>query len=163
MGKTIKIYDCVVKTYKKQASSHYSNEFIHNYLLAWPYWEKSIREWHTLKEREKQFYQRISADIGHHPSVLYSISKVLNEIGSSFIDDGVVWISDILQNNPQYASTELETNTVYYIENIMKRYIFINRQNIKATLSLRDHVITILNFLLEKGLTTGYLLREDIL
>jgi hypothetical protein len=156
-------YDCIVKTYKKHASGYYSNELIHNYLLAWPYWKKDIREWHTLKERDKQFYKRVSTDIGHHPSVLYSISKVLNEIGSSFIDDGVVWISNILQKNPQYISTELETNTVYYIENIMRRFILINRQSIKATLSLKNQVIVILNFLLEKGSTTGYLLREDIL
>lgn len=156
-------YDCVVKTYKKHASDYYSNRLIHNYLLAWPYWKKDIREWHTLKEKDKQFYERVSTDIGHHPSVLYSISKVLNEIGSSFIDDGVVWISNILRENPQYISTELETNTVYYIENIMRRFILINRQKIKATLSLKNQVIVILNFLLEKGSTTGYLLREDIL
>jgi len=156
-------YDCVVKTYKEHASGYYSNELIHNYLLAWPYWKKDIREWHTLKEKDKQFYERVSTDIAHHPSVLYSISKVLNEIGSSFIDDGVVWISNILQKNPQYISTELETNTVYYIENIMRRFILTNRQRIKATLSLKNQVIVILNFLLEKGSTTGYLLREDIL
>jgi len=156
-------YDCIVKTCEKRGSRFYTNELIHNYLLAWPYWRSDVREWHTLKEREKGFYKRVSEDIGHHPSVLYSISKVLNEVGSSFINDGVIWISNILQKNPQYASTELETNTIYYIENIMKRYIFNNRQNIKATLSLRRHVIFILNFLLEKGSTTGYLLREDIL
>ena len=154
-------YDCVVRTCKEQPSSHYSNELIHNYLLAWPY--KDIREWHTLKEREKGFYEKISEDIGHHPSVLYSISKVLNEIGSSFIDNGIVWISNILQNNPQYTSTELETNTVYYIENIMRRFILINRQRIKAEFSLKNQVIVILDFLLEKGSTTGFLLRDDIL
>lgn len=90
-------------------------------------------------------------------------TKVLNEIGSSFINDGVVWISNILQNNPQYTSTELETNTVYYIENITRRFILINRQRIKATLSLKSQVIVILDFLLEKGSTTGFLLRDDIL
>jgi hypothetical protein len=156
-------YDCVVKACKKHASGYYSNELIHNYLLAGPYWKKDIREWHTLKERDKQFYERVSTDIGHHPSVLYSIAKILNDIGSSFIDDGVVWISNILHKNPEYISTELETNTVYYIENITRRFILINRQRIKATLSLKNQVIVILNFLLEKGSTTGYLLREDIL
>jgi hypothetical protein len=148
-------YDCIVKTYKKHVSNYYSNELIHNYLLAWPYWKKGIKEWHTLKEREKEFYKKLSEDIGHHPSVLYSISKVLNEIGSSFINDGVVWISNILQNNPQYTSTELETNTVYYIENITRRFILINHQRIKTTLSLKNQVIVILDFLLEKGSTTG--------
>ena len=51
-------YDCVVKTCKKQGSGYYSNELIHNYLLAWPYWKKDIKEWHTLKEREKGFYKK---------------------------------------------------------------------------------------------------------
>lgn len=156
-------YDSIVKACAKQGSRFYTNEFIHNYLLAGPFWKRDAKEWHTLKEREKGFYKKVSEDIGHHPSVLYSISRILNGVGSTFIDDGVVWISNILQKNPQYASTELETNTIYYIENVMKRYILMNRKNIKATLSLRNHVITILNFLLEKGSTTGYLLREDIL
>ena len=156
-------YDSVVKIYKEQGFHYYSKELIHDYLLAWPYWKADLKEWHTLKEREKGFYKKISEDIGHHPSVLYSISKILNQVGSSFINDGVIWISNILQNNPQYGSTELETNTVYYIENLMKRYILMNRRTIKATLSIRNHVIIVLNFLLEKGSTTGYLLREDIL
>jgi hypothetical protein len=156
-------YDCIVKAYKKHVSNYYSNELIHNYLLACPYWKKGIREWHTLKEREKEFYKKLSEDIGHHPSVLYSISKVLNDIGSPFVNDGIGWISNILQNNPQYTSTELETNTVYYIENITRRFILINRQRIKAALSLKNQVIVILDFLLEKGSTTGFLLRDDIL
>lgn len=156
-------YDSVVKIYKKRGSRYYSNELIHNYLLAWPYWKSNAKEWHTLKEREKGFYKKISEDIGHHPSVLYSISKSLNDVGSSFISDGVGWISDILGKNPQYTSIELETNTVYYIENLMRRFISMNRQKIKTTVSLQNQVITVLNFLLEKGSTTGYLLREDIL
>lgn len=156
-------YDSIVKIYKKQDFHYYSNELIHNYLLAWPYWKADLKEWHTLKEREKWFYKKISEDIGHHPSVLYSISKILNQIGSSFINDGVIWISNILQNNPQYVSIELETNTVYYIENLMKRYILMNRQTIKATLNIRNQVMTILDFLLERGSTAGYFLREDIL
>jgi hypothetical protein len=156
-------YAYIVKTFKNNRSHYSDEELIHNYLLAWPYWKKNIKEWHTLKEREKDFYKRISEDLGHHPSVLYSISKILNDIGSSFIDDGIVWLSNILQNNPQYTSIELETNTLYYFENIMRRFILINRQKIKTTLILRDQVIIILNFLFEKGSTAGFLLREDIL
>ena len=102
-------------------------------------------------------------DIGHHPSVLYSISKILNDIGSNFINDGIDWISDILQKNNQLISEELKTNTIYYIENVMRRYVLINRNKIKKTIQIKKCVINILNFLVEKGSITGYLLREDIL
>lgn len=156
-------YDCIVKTFETRGSRFYTEELIHNYLLAWPYWKRDAKEWHTLREREKRFYRKVSEDIGHHPSVLYSISRILNEVGSTFIDDGIVWIGNILQKNPQYTSSKLETDTIYYIENVMRRYILLNRQKIKTTLSLRNQVIIVLNFLFEKGSTAGFLLREDIL
>jgi hypothetical protein len=68
-------YGEIVNMCKKETHYGYTNEIIHNYLLAWPYWKEDAKEWHTLKDREKVFYQKISNDIGHLPSVLYSISK----------------------------------------------------------------------------------------
>ena len=156
-------YEKIVEICKKQGSNYYTKEIVHNYLLSWPYWKEDAREWHTLKEREKSFYKKVAEDIGHHPSVLYSISKILNDIGSNFIEDGIVWISNILQKNNQLISEELETNTIYYIENIVRRYILTNRQKIKISLQIKNQVIIILGFLVERGSIMGYLLREDIL
>ena len=156
-------YDKIVEIYKKQRTHYYTEETLNNYLLAWPYWKETAKEWHTLKEREKSFYKKVVEDIGHHPSVLYSISKILCEIGSNYIDDGIFWIGDILQKNNQLISEELETDTIYYIENVIRRYILTNRQTIKKSLQIKNQVIVILNFLVEKGSVTGYLLRENIL
>lgn len=142
---------------------YYIKEIVHNYLLAWPYWKEDAKKWHTLKEREKLFFKKVSEDIGHHPSVLYSLSKILNDIGSNFIEDGIVWISNILQNNANLLSKELETNTIFYLENIVRRYILTNRQKIKTSIQIKNQVIVILNFLAEKGSVMGYLLRENIL
>ena len=58
---------------------------------------------------------------------------------------------------------DLETNTIYYIENIIRKYIFKNHNKIKTSIHLKNNIINILNFLIEKGSVTGYLLREDIL
>ena len=156
-------YDKIVLTCKNLNSQHYTKEFLHNYLLAWPYWREDAKEWHSLKDREKLFFKKVAKDMGHHPSILYSLSKILNDIGSNFIDEGIIWISDILQKHNQLISEKLETNTIYYIENIVRRYILTNRQQIKTTIQLKNQIITILNFLVEKGSITGYLLREDIL
>lgn len=156
-------YPKVVEISKRGTRNHYTKEILNNYLLARLCWNEEAREWHSLKDREKSFYNKVAQDMGHHPSVLYSLSKILNDIGSKFIDEGIIWISNILQKNNKLISEELQTNTVYYIENIMRRYILTNRHKIKTTLQTKNQIIVILNFLVERGSITGYLLREDIL
>jgi len=156
-------YGKIVDLCKDSRSRYYANEIIHSYLLAWQYWKEDAKEWHTLKEKEKLFYKKVTQDIGHCPAVLYSIAKVLNDIGSNFLEDGIFWVSDILQRNKNLFYEELEINTIFYIENIVRRYILTNRQKIKKILKLKKDIVSILNFLVERGSVTGYLLREDIL
>ncbi len=133
------------------------------YLLAWSYWREDITEWHSLKEREKAFFHKVANDMGHCPTVLYSLSKILNTIASNYLEEGVSWLSTIIQRNKELVTAELETNTIYYLENVVRRYILKNRQKTKTTLQIRNQIISILNFLVERGSSTGYLLREDIL
>jgi hypothetical protein len=159
-------YGKIVDLCKDSGFRYYAKEIIHNYLLTQltqQYWKEDAKEWHTLKEKEKLFYKKVAQDIGHCPAVLYSISKVLNDIGSNFLEDGIFWVSDILKRNKNLFSEELEINTIFYIENIVRRYILTNRQKIKKILKIKKDIVTILNFLVERGSVTGYLLREDIL
>lgn len=100
--------------------------------------------------------------MGQCPSALYAISKLLNGIGSCYIDDGVDWISSILENNQHYLNKKLEINTIYYMENLCRKYSFRNREKIKKTKFLKDELVVILNFLIERGSAVGYMLRESI-
>lgn len=88
---------------------------------------------------------------------------MLNDIGSDFIEDGVYWLGNILKKNQTLFTKELEVNTIYYIENIVRRYIIKNRYKVKTSIKIKENIIVILNFLLERGSVIGYLLREDIL
>lgn len=155
-------YPCIVDLCKSGAGYH-SSATIHNYLLAWPWWRKDAREWHSLKEREKGFFQRVAKDIGDHPAVLYSLAKLLNEIGAAFAADGIFWISTILESHPGLRDKELETNTVYYLETLVRGYVLLNREKVRSTPRIKSAVLTILNFLLGKGSVTAYLTREYIL
>jgi hypothetical protein len=146
-----------------ESGRFHSSVVVHNYLLAWPYWRKDAREWGSLKVREKAFFKKVAEEIGSHPAVLYSISKVLNEIGSGFVEDGIAWICGIIERTPDLASRELEVNTVYYLENLIRGYLLANRHKVRTVPQTRHQVIIILNFLLEKGSATAYLLREDVL
>lgn len=157
-------YPKVVDLVQKDSRS-YSKEIIHNYLLAWGhgYWKETAKDWHTLKEREEQFFIKAAHDMGKNPSTLYSISKFLNEIWSGFKEKGVFWISDILKDNPELYNKELEMNTVFYLENLIRSYILNNRYKIKTTLRIKNQILIILDFLLAKSSVTAYLLRENIL
>jgi len=156
-------YPKVVAFAKDTHSRFYSKEIIHNYLLAWSFWKKEAREWHSLKDREKLFFKRVSEDMGGNPATLYSLSKFLNDIGSGFKDDGIHWLSDMLNKNPELSTEELEVNTVYYLETLVRSYAITNRNKIKKTLQLKSRILIILDYLLSKGSETAYLLREDIL
>lgn len=147
----------------KQDRHYYVKEIVHNYLLAWPWWKKDAREWHTVKEKEKIFFAKAAKEVGSHPAVLYSLAKILNDIGSQFSEDGIFWISAILESTPSLSFQELEINTIFYMENLVKKYILTNRQKIRKSQKTRSAVVSILNFLIERGSVTGYLLREAIL
>jgi hypothetical protein len=156
-------YPSIVKLCKEQSSWHDTKTIVHNYLLAWPYWKKTAKEWQSLKDRERSFFKKVADEIGYHLAVLYSLSKLLNEIGSNFIDDGIVWLSGILEKNPSLSSEDLEINTIYYLENIVRRCMLNSRRKVRRTPMLKKRILTILNFLIEKGSVAAYLTREDIL
>ena len=155
-------YPKIVEMLQKDISD-FDRIIIYNYLLAGPLWKKDTKDWFILIHREKLFFKKVSEDIGHHPTVLDSISKFLNEIGSYFIDDGILWISDIIKNNPNLSKISLEINTVFYMENILRIYVFKNHQKIKTKSYIRQQILIVLDFLVEKSSEVAYQLRENIL
>lgn len=140
--------------------NHYLNKIIHNYLLAWSFWREDAKNWRSLKNREKTFFKKIVDDIGYHPSVFDSIAQFLNQIGSEFLDDGIIWITELVKKN---QNNQLKKNTVYYTEVLIRKYIYLNRKKVKQDIKIKNQILVILNFLVTKGSVNAYLLREDIL
>lgn len=155
--------DKIIYLCKDGDEYRYIDKIVKSYLFAQNLWKETASEWHTFKNGNKRFFKKMSEKIGHCPSALYAISKLLNDIGSSYLNDGVSWISDILQSNNDLLNAKLETNTIYYLENLARKYIYKNREKIKKTKRLKQEVLIILNFLIEKGSVVGYMLRENIL
>ncbi|WP_253896091.1 hypothetical protein [Solibacillus sp. R5-41] len=138
------------------------DKIVRTYLFAFPWWGEKMKSWHSLKEERHLFFRHMSYEIGFKPSVLYSISKVLNSVGYNFLSQGIEWLYVIIKNNSHLEHKKLEVNTEYYIEEYMQRYIEENRLIFKRTPALRNKVITILNFLVNRGSTVGFMLRESI-
>lgn len=141
----------------------YTEKILKSYLFAQNRWKESANEWISLKDENKKFFGDIAKVIGHCPSVLYSLSKLLNNIGSKYLNNGVIWISEILKNNKDLWTSKLEVNTIYYLESLVKNYIHENRERIRKTRKLKLEVFVILDFLVEKGSVVGYMLRENLL
>ena len=78
------------------------------------------------------------------------------------MEDGVLWVSDMLVKNKNLLTAKLEVNTLYYIENLIRKYIYKNRTKIREAKKLKEEVLVILDFLIAKGSVVGYILRENI-
>ena len=51
----------------------------------------------------------------------------------------------------------------YYLENLLRKSIFVRRKEIKEEIKLKNRIIPILDFMVERGSIHAYLLRESIL
>jgi len=148
----------------KDGDSHrYTEKIVKGYLFATIPWKETTTSWHTLKDENKEFFKEISQKIGHCPSTLYSILKLLTDIGSPYLDDGVLWVSKMLRDNKDLSTAKLEVNTIYYLEKNIRKYIYRNRETIRKTKKIKDDALVILDFLIEKGSVVGYMLKESIL
>ena len=141
----------------------YTDEIIKSYLFAQSPWNDTATEWQTFKDRDRNFFREMSEKTGHCHSTLYAISRLLNGVGSTYLDDGISWISRMLRNNKNLLDSKRDSYTVYYLENVIRRYTYKNREKIRKTNELKENALIILDFLILKGSVIGYMLRENVL
>ena len=136
---------------------------IKSYLFAQTHWKDNAKEWYSLTEKNKKFFKEVSEKIGHCPSTLYCIAKLLNDIGSIYLDDGIDWIANILSMNSDYTNKDIETNTIFHIENFVRKFSFRNREKIRRTKLIKNKLLIVLDFLVQKGSAIGYMVRELVI
>jgi hypothetical protein len=156
-------FEKVVTLCKNGDRFGYAEKIIKSYLFAQTPWKESTNEWHTFKDSNSQFFAEVAKKMGNCPSAFYSLAKSLNSVASRYLNLGIAWLSEMLSNNKKLWTAKLEDNTVYYLECLVRRYIYRERGNIRRTRQLKEEVLVILDFLVEKGSVVGYLSRENIL
>ena len=75
--------------------------------------------------------------MGFHPSVLYSIAKLINQVGASFLEDRIVWISDRLSENKSLHTEALQRGTIFYLEILTRKYVYLNRTKLETYLFIK--------------------------
>ncbi|MFP9114758.1 AVAST type 4 anti-phage nuclease Avs4 [Flavobacterium sp. RHBU_3] len=142
---------------------NYFEEVLLSYMLASNISYSSIEDWPELDKDQKNFYQKLINDIANHQSMLYIVVKILLGKGKNYIDDGIIWMSNIVANNTLKINRRHEEDTIYYMENLLRKYIYSNRSKVKQDVKLKNRILTLLTFLIERTSVTAYLLREDII
>ncbi len=153
----------LIELYEKDKSSRNLERMIKAFLFGINPWKEEAKKWDTFQNENKSFFKSISQELKGNKATLYSISKLLNGIGSHYLDDGITWLSDIVKENEELSKSPIDDNTLYYLENILRKFTFENKQKIRQTKILKDRVLILLDFMILKGSSIGYMLREYIL
>jgi hypothetical protein len=156
-------FEKVVALCKNGDGYWYVDKIIRSYLFAQTHWKETASDWHTFKDSNSRFFADAAKNIGHCPSTLYALAKSLNNIADRYINPGMSWLSDMLTRNKNLWTKELESDTLYYLEGLVRKYIYNERERIRRTRQLKEEVLVILDFLVEKGSVVGYMLRENVL
>ena len=141
--------------------SYRSDKIIRAYLFS-VHWKAEAKSWHTLKEGNARFFNEMSEKLSKSPSTLYSLSKLLNNIGSDYLPQGVHWIAAILISNNNLSERDLDDNTISYINTFIRKYLYSERTEVRKSPELMSKVIVILDFLIEQGEVSGYLMKESV-
>lgn len=155
--------DKIVALCKDGDKYWYTDKIVKGYLFALNPWKDTAKEWHTFKPENSIFFKEISEKLGHCPSALYAISKLLEKIGSSYSNEGIFWVARMLEKNRNLIEAKSDENTIYYLEKLSRKYVNVNREGIRSKVKIKNDVLIILNYLINKGSVIGYMLRESIL
>ncbi|MBU5480131.1 hypothetical protein [Blautia sp. MSJ-19] len=137
---------------------------IKNYLMANGIRAEKSTSWDSLKHERANFYRMAAVKIGAHPATLYSVSYVLNSIGKDmFSKEGLEWLYTIISSNSHLGKAVLPNNTQYYIEEYMNDLIKREKFTLRTDERRRKKVMAVLNFLVSRGSTMGFLMREEII
>ncbi|MCL2610610.1 MAG: hypothetical protein FWE02_02920 [Defluviitaleaceae bacterium] len=137
-------------------------KIVSTYCFAWEYWDTEQKEWFGVKNEHLVFFGKISKSLGNMPAILYSLARFLNTIGSPYILEGFSWINTVISENPHLENSPLPTNTIHYLEEILLELVITYRSNVVQEKNLRNEVLTVSNYLVGRGSTVGFLIREEL-
>ena len=140
---------------------HRSEKVIRAYLFALN-WKEDAKDWHTFKDRNVRFFKEMANQLGGSSATLFSFAKLLNDVGSRYLPHGVHWLAIILKENDHSKKTSPDANSIFYLNTYMRKFLNRERATVRRSPELMADTLIVLNFLIEEGEVSGYMLRESI-
>jgi hypothetical protein len=146
-----------------QAKGHWNDEIVKSYLFATVSWKERTVSWHSIQNRHHGFFQDVCDNLSNSPAAFYSISKVLFDVGRPLLRKGVFWLSRMVQKNADLIVGREKQDCIYYLENILRVFIYEHREEIRRTPEYKVCLIRLLDTLIKHESVVGFMLRESIL
>ena len=137
-----------------------NSKILKAYLFNSVQWNEKAKDWHSFTTEKKLFFQRIGNALKSYENMIDYFSFIIYGPGSLYLNDGITWLAIIVRNFLINLGDYYEN---YYLEQIMKKYIYENLDEIRSNGIRKQEVLDILNYLIEKDSVTGYMLRDSVL
>jgi hypothetical protein len=122
-------------------------------------WKPNLRHWRRL-EGQSQRVDALAARLKGSRCVLEAYCQFLDEIGQQSLPKGFVIVVEALEAGS--ASEMLaDQNTVFYLESLLRRYVYGEPLKLKSDPAVRNAVLKILDQLVEAGSSAAYRMRDD--
>lgn len=122
-------------------------------------WKEGVRHWQRLEG----FADRVDTLFENLPpcaTVLDAYSRFLYTIGEKSLPYGFVVVAKRLQAGDARQMLSKD-NTVFYLEALLRRFIYSEPLRLKSDIEVRSAVLTILDQLVESGSSAAYWMRDD--
>lgn len=114
-------------------------------------------DWKVL-QNQQEFYKKLL--LGKGKFHINSAIRVFSTIGNkAYMPDGISWIVEVLQSNPELCKCLPNTHADRMIKRIFYQHISI----IKSNKKLIEDYLWILNKMVELGSSNAYFIREDVI
>ena len=128
-------------------------------LLLGIQWKDDVRYWLRLRGQE----DRVESFVQQLPPSSASLKwycRFLYYLGEKVLPRSFTFVAERLEagDPPELLS---ESNTVYYLESLLRRYVYGEPLQLKTSPDIREAALYILNQLVEAGSSAAYQMRDD--
>jgi hypothetical protein len=122
-------------------------------------WKDNVRYWSRLKNQESRV-EALVQSIPASSAALKSYCRFLYHIGEKSLPSSFTVVAERMEEgDPSDVLTD--STTVYYLESLLRRYIYSEPLQLKVKPRVREAVLYILDELVEAGSSAAYKMRDD--
>lgn len=122
-------------------------------------WKKGVRHWRRLEGQAGRI-DTLVTQLLPSATVLQAYCRFLSEIGERSLPDGFVIVAQRLSSG-NYHEMLAAKGTVFYLESLLRRYVYGEPLRLKSNSQVRSAVLQILNALVDVGSSAAFRMRDD--
>ena len=145
-------------TTQLQRKHPHGGKLIDRLFLA-TYWKDETTHWLRLEGNA----QRVHALAGRLPAAtacVHAYARFLYTIGQQQLPDAFIEVDALLRRVGNVASTS-KSETAFYLESLLGRFVYAQPFRLKRDARLRDAVLRLLDALVSSGSSAAYRMRDD--